>query len=754
MRTMLLAEFLQMDGVLASLAAEHWQLVILAGIFGVLAAVAAINLLRRLRAERARFNDQRAHLDAALGNMRQGLLMFDAEGRLVLFNQRFVEMYDLPPGTMKAGLTLRDILQLRKEAGTFRGDPDKYVAKWVDQIGRFRGDPDSNKFVEDGVEHKVFDLPNGKTVSVTNQSMRGGGWVSTHTDITDHTQATKELQRTKNFLDTVVENVPVTLIVKDAQTQKYVLINRAGELLLGVPRERIIGKTAHDFFPKESADTIVERDTDVLLSGDQHLIENNPLPMPDGTRRLVTTKRLAIRDHEGKPQYLVGVIEDVTERRRAEERIAHMAHHDPLTDLPNRAAFSQHLASMLDRSAAAGSEFAVLCIDLDRFKEVNDVFGHSMGDALLTEVARRLKSVAGDAFLARLGGDEFTLVAEGPQPTTAETLADQLLAVAADDLEISGQPLRIGLSIGVAIYPTDGTDAAAIVANADAALYRSKSEGRAMIRFFDGETDKRLRDRRALQHDLRSALSRGEFVLHYQPQALVGGEIIGFEALVRWHHPTRGLVPPGVFVPLAEENGLILELGQWIIREACREAATWQRPLQIAINLSPVQFRHGDLAGIVHAALLETGLPAKRLELEITEGVLIGDFSRALSILRRLKAMGVRISMDDFGTGYSSLSYLQAFPFDKIKIDQSFIANADRPQSAAIIRAIIGLGRGLDLPVVAEGVETREQLAFLSGESCREVQGFLIGKPRPISDYQDIVGPTDVHQPASVRATG
>ena len=374
-----------------------------------------------------------------------------------------------------------------------------------------------------------------------------------------------------------------------------------------------------------------------------------------------------------------------------------------------------------------------------------------MGDALLTEVARRLKNVAGDAFLARLGGDEFTVIADGPQPVTAEALADQLLAVAADDLEINGQALRIGLSIGVAIYPTDGTDAASIVANADAALYRSKSEGRGIIRFFDADMDQRLRDRRALQHDLRSALSRNEFVLHYQPQALVGGEIIGFEALIRWHHPTRGLVPPGAFVPLAEENGLILELGQWIIREACREAASWQRPLQIAVNLSPVQFRHGDLAGIVHAALLETGLTANRLELEITEGVLIGDFSRALSILGRLKAMGVRISMDDFGTGYSSLSYLQAFPFDKIKIDQTFIANVDRPQSAAIIRAIIGLGRGLDLPVVAEGVETKEQLAFLSGESCQEVQGFLIGKPRPISDYQDIIGPADVRPAASIR---
>jgi EAL domain-containing protein (putative c-di-GMP-specific phosphodiesterase class I) len=296
------------------------------------------------------------------------------------------------------------------------------------------------------------------------------------------------------------------------------------------------------------------------------------------------------------------------------------------------------------------------------------------------------------------------------------------------------------LSIGVAVYPTDGTDTGTIISNADAALYRAKADGRATIRFFDADMDKSLRDRRSLQHDLRSAVAHGEFVLHYQPQARVDGEITGFEALVRWQHPIRGLVPPSAFIPLAEESGLIIQIGEWILREACREAAAWQRPLRIAINLSPVQFQRGDLAGLVHAVLLETGLPANRLELEITEGVLIGDFSRAVSILRRLKAMGVRIAMDDFGTGYSSLSNLQSFPFDKIKIDQAFIANVERnPQSAAIIRAVIGLGRGLDLPVVAEGVETADQLAFLTRESCNEVQGFLVGRPLPIAHYHEVV---------------
>ncbi len=720
-------------------------------IAGVTMGMLALSMIGTIVEER--FHDKDMRLDAALNNMRQGLLMFDAGGRLVLFNQRFVQMYNLAPDKMNVGCTLRDVLQLRKEAGTFTGDPDQYVAKWVDEDGRFRGDPDSKKFVEEGVEHKVFDLPDGRTVSITNQTMRGGGWISTHTDITDITQATKELQRTKTFLDTVVENVPATLVVKDARDHRYVLINRAGEQLFAMPREQMIGKTAYDFFSKEAADLIAARDAEVLTSGQQLLIENNPLEMPDGTTRLITTKRLAVPGHDGKPQYLVGVIEDVTERRRAEERIAHMAHHDPLTDLPNRAAFVDHLAATLTQVEKAGDHFAVLCIDLDRFKEVNDVFGHSIGDGLLREVARRLKEAAGEAFLARLGGDEFTVVvAEGSQPATAEALADRLLATVADNLEICGHRLRIGLSIGVAIYPADGADAATIIANADAALYRAKSEGRATIRFFDAGMDKRLRDRRALQHDLRSAIAHGELVVHYQPQARINGEIIGFEALVRWHHPTRGLVPPAAFIPLAEESGLIIPIGEWILREACREAASWSHPLQIAINLSPVQFRHGDLAGLVHVVLLETGLSASRLELEITENVLIGDFSRALSILRRIKAMGVRIAMDDFGTGYSSLSYLQSFPFDKIKIDQAFISNANQPQSAAIIRAVIGLGRGLDLPVVAEGVETREQLAFLSSEACQEVQGFLIGKPLPIAHYRDIVGRPADAQVISIRA--
>jgi predicted signal transduction protein with EAL and GGDEF domain len=309
------------------------------------------------------------------------------------------------------------------------------------------------------------------------------------------------------------------------------------------------------------------------------------------------------------------------------------------------------------------------------------------------------------------------------------------------EIVAGGQSLHVGLSIGIAVYPSDGQDVTTLLANANAALYRAKTAGRGTIRFFEAHMDEHLRERRALQHELHAAIEQDELTLYYQPQARISGETIGFEALVRWVHPIRGTVSPGTFIPLAEESGLIMEMGEWILREACREAASWPKPLQVAVNLSPVQFRHGDLPSLVHAILLETGLAPHRLELEITEGVLINDFARAVSILRRLKLLGVSIAMDDFGTGYSSLSYLQSFPFDKIKIDRTFIANlTENHYSATIVRAVIGLGRGLNLPVMAEGVETAEQLAFLARESCDEVQGYHIGRPAPIEGYADLVG--------------
>jgi diguanylate cyclase (GGDEF)-like protein len=380
-------------------------------------------------------------------------------------------------------------------------------------------------------------------------------------------------------------------------------------------------------------------------------------------------------------------------------------------------------------------------MDLDGFKEVNDVYGHAVGDAMLRQTADRLSAAADGIFVARPGGDEFTIIADNNDQSSIAKLADRLLAAFADDFELDGHRVRQALSIGVAVYPVDGTDGETLMKNADAALYRAKAEAPGSIQFFEAKMATRLRERTALQTDLRLAIERNELLLHYQPQLKITGEIIGFEALARWHSPKRGMLPPGEFIPLAEESSLILLIGEWVLREACREAASWAKPLRISVNVSPIQFSRGDLPRLVHSVLLESGLAPGRLELEITEGVLIDDFSRAVSILRRLKSLGVQIVLDDFGTGYSSLSYLHAFPFDKIKIDRTFISDLESNRhSIAIVRAVINLGRNLKMSILAEGVESKSQHAFLLQEGCDEVQGYLTGRPLPIAEYAKLVG--------------
>ncbi|MEN3290508.1 MAG: hypothetical protein V7634_4808, partial [Bradyrhizobium sp.] len=435
-------------------------------------------------------------------------------------------------------------------------------------------------------------------------------------------------------------------------------------------------------------------------------------------------------------------------------------YHDGLTDLPNRAAFLQALSQMIEACQATGEEFAVLNVDLKGLKEINDVFGHATGDKLLVEVAHRVQDAARGGVVARRSGDEFGLIIDGKQPDAGQKLAEQLAAAIAVEFQIDGKPIRTALTTGISVFPHNGPDGAALLANAGAALFRAKAKSRGSITFYQSEMDQQIRDRRVLHQELSVAIKNGELSLYFQPQASSGrtvdsSEIIGFEALARWQHPVRGFVPPSDFIPLAEESGLIVEMGEWILRQACQEAASWPKQLQLAVNLSPAQFVHGDLVGLVHSILLETGLAPDRLELEITEGVLIEDFERGLSLLRRLKTLGVRISMDDFGSGYSSLNYLQAFPFDQIKIDRAFVMNLGRnPQSAAIVRAVIDLGHGLNMSIVAEGVETLEQLGFLAEEGCDSVQGYLLGRPLPIGKYDVLVGRSNANVVETVRKTG
>jgi diguanylate cyclase (GGDEF)-like protein/PAS domain S-box-containing protein len=577
-------------------------------------------------------------------------------------------------------------------------------------------------------------------------------------DITDRRSLSKELENTKKFLELVVDNIPVSLIVERVSDGKYLLANRSAEAILNRRREDATGLTAADIFNPREAKLIIARD-EAAIRKRGLLTEEHPISTKDGLR-LFLTRRMTVLDDAGEPQYLIKTHEDVTDRRQTESRMAHMAYHDGLTDLPNRAAFLQALAQMIEACAGTDEEFAVLSIDLDGLKEINDVFGHAVGDKLLIEVARRLQTSSRGGVVARLSGDEFGLIIDGKQPAAGRALAEKLVEAMADEFEIDGRSVRTGITTGISVFPHNGADAAALLANAGAALFRAKAKSRGTISVFEPEMDQQIRDRRALHQDLSLAIKNGELSLHYQPQAMLRHrdgfqEIIGFEALARWIHPQRGFVPPSEFIPLAEESGLIVEMGEWILREACREAASWPKPLQIAVNLSPAQFMHGDLVGLVHSILFETGLAAGRLELEITEGVLIEDMDRGLALLRRLKALGVQIAMDDFGSGYSSLTYLQAFPFDKIKIDRTFVMNlGSNSQSAAIIRAVIGLGFGLDVPIMAEGVETQEQLDFLRKANCCRVQGYFIGKPAPIKQYSALVGVAGGNTTEPARKTG
>ena len=844
-----------------------WQVLI--GGIAVCAFLTAVALwihsaLRRVKRSQLRRD---GFVRSALNNLSQGVVMTDSQKRVVLCNDRYLEIYGLARSDIAPNMTGPELLAMRRQRGTLHIGVDEFYATVRSPVGLVTELPDGRSVL---VKH--FSLPNGGSVAthddcseqrklsrqlastkqflesvldnvpvcVAAKSIEDGRYIFANRaferfsrfsrdkivgkradeifqpetavtieaadraalnspdgqsrsefavergskkrilasnrviardhndrpeflialfdDVTDRKSLSKELETTKKFLELVVDNIPVSLIVERVSDGQYLLANRSAETILNRRREDVTGLTAADIFNPKEAKLIIARD-EAAIRKRGLLTEEHPISTKDGLR-LFLTRRMTVLDDTGEPQYLIKTHEDVTDRRQTESRMAHMAYHDGLTDLPNRAAFLQALAQMIEACAGSDEEFAVLSVDLDGLKEINDVFGHAVGDKLLIEVARRIQASSRGGVVARLSGDEFGLLIDGEQPDAGLALAKQLAEAMSNEFLIDGKSVRTGLTTGISVFPQNGADAASLLANAGAALFRAKAKSRGSISLYEPEMDQQIRDRRVLHQDLSLAIKNGELSLYYQPQAMsrqtvASSEVIGFEALARWRHPIRGFVPPSDFIPLAEESGLIVEMGEWILREACREAASWPLPLQIAVNLSPVQFMHGDVVGLVHSILIETGLAPGRLELEITEGVLIEDFDRGLALLRRLKALGVGVSMDDFGSGYSSLSYLQAFPFDKIKIDRTFVMNLGRnPQSASIVRAVIDLGHGLEMSIVAEGVETQEQLGFLASEGCDAVQGYFIGKPLPIGQYGGLVGRAggDAMEPA--RKTG
>jgi diguanylate cyclase (GGDEF)-like protein/PAS domain S-box-containing protein len=808
--------------------------------------VGAITFLGAWRQTR-RLHETNGQMVAAINNMSQGLCMFDADARLVICNERYRKIYNLSPIAAKPGCSLRDLLHSRAEAGSFPGDPEQYIVDLV-------RDMEQGKTTD-----YVVELADGRSISVVNWPMTGGGWVATHEDITEskgreasfrllfeHSpvpmwvydietlrflavndaavhhygyrrdqygsmtvcdicppedwdqfrqflhktrgteagdriwrhckadgseiqvavyaqamtyegrlaslvavhdvtslqRAEKEREQGKRFLHAIIENIPVSIVVKQPRDQRYVFINRAAEDLFGDSRENIVGRTARDVFTKRSADLIDADDEKLFNAPHQLFFHSHELETRANGVHKVASKRLAIFGDDGEPEYMLGLIEDITDRARAEERIAHMAHHDALTDLPNRALLRERLQSAL-AYVRHGDSLAVHYLDLDHFKSINDTLGHTVGDELLKTVAERLRGCVRDTdTVARLGGDEFAIVQIGLRDIRdAADLAQRILELFKDPIEPRGHHVVTDVSIGIAVAPHDGVDADQLLKNADLALYGAKADGRGTYRFFESEMDVRMKRRHSLEIDLRRSIANGEFELHYQPQInALSNRICVCEALLRWRHRDRGLIGPSEFIPVAEETGLIVGLGEWVLRQACADAAAWPNDVKVAVNISPAQLMNQNLLPMVVNALAASGMQPSRLEFEITEAVLLQNNEKTIAVLYQLRELGARIALDDFGTGYSSLSYLRRFPFDKIKIDRSFIEDLSGETGAlAIVQAIMNLAVSLNMTTTAEGVETEQQLEVVRALGCTELQGFLFSPAKPAHEIVALI---------------
>ncbi|MBI5318289.1 EAL domain-containing protein [Bradyrhizobium sp.] len=554
-------------------------------------------LRRQHRAAQKLLSEKSQHLDTAINTMTQGLLLFDAQARLVICNQRYIDMFALSPDIVKPGCQLHDLIRHRQQTGSFVGDVDAYCAKFLDPKG-------------DEARDTVISVPDGRIIHLIYKRAPDGGWATT--------------------------------------------------------------------------------------------------------------------------------LEDITERRRVEARIEHLAHYDALTNLPNRTLFQRHAEGLLMESASVN--FAILYIDIDEFKRINDSLGHLIGDEFLRGVsARLLDSISAEDFVARLGGDEFAIVQHNvSSEEDVNALVQRIYTALRTPFDCRGHSLAADASIGIALAPQHGGDLHGLLKSADLAMYAAKAAGRRTHRFFEPSMETEANQRRAMEIDLRAAIAEGGFEIHYQPLVdLKTNAVTGCEALLRWHHPRRGMVSPAEFVPIAEETGLIEEIGDWVLRTACAEAANWPDHVRIAVNVSPIQFRSQTLSLKVASALAETGLDPRRLELEITEAVLIADDDAALVALGQLRELGVRIALDDFGTGYSSLSYLQRFPFDKIKIDRSFVKELARGTS--IIKAVVSIAADRNMVTTAEGVETEEQRATVHALGCTQMQGYLFSPPRPAHEVRALM---------------
>ncbi len=661
-------------------------------------------------------------LEQAVNNLWLGIILFNGRREVVYCNRRYMDMYGLSPEQVRPGTPVGDLIQHRLKLGLkIRGDADAYVRT------RTEGMVVS--------ERAVQEFADGRIVAYAVQPLPDGGGMATHEDITEREELSTRLQQRNMQFDIAINNMPHGLCFFDA-SHRLIVCNKDFIDMYGLPPERVRPGTPLS----DIVDMRFEAGSVPAMTRDEYMkwrtgVVGSAEPI-DSIIEMRNGRTFKVRHRPMPDLGWVATHEDITEQRQAELRIAHMAHHDALTDLGNRALLNQRLA----QAFASEQKFAVHHIDLDKFKSVNDTLGHHAGDALLKGISDRLRRLVrpGDT-IARMGGDEF-IVLQTPigEAGEAASFAKRIIEQMAAPFEIDDGQTIAGASIGIAVAPADGTSPEQLLRNADLALYQAKSDGRGTYRLFEPAMDAEVRSRRALELDLRKALAGGEFELHYQPLVKSQtGEISGFEALIRWQHPQHGLIAPNNFIPLAEEIGLIVPIGEWVIRQACRTASRWPKHLRVAVNISAAQFRYAGLAEVVVGALAASGLEASRLEIEITESVLLQDKEGTLAILHRLRSLGVRIALDDFGTGYSSLTYLQCFPFDKIKIDRSFVRDvATDAGSLNIVRAIAALASGMGMTATAEGVETREQLERIAAEGCTEMQGYLFSRPLPAAEIE------------------
>jgi len=566
-------------------------------------------------------------------------------------------------------------------------------------------------------------------------SWRRGYLAALHTAAVMQDQAFKEATR----LRTLIDSLPDLIWIKGPDL-RFQAANRAFMQTIGRNGEEVIGATAEDLFTAELATETLGRDN-LVLATKQPQRQEHQMTNPAGQELVIDMIRVPILGKQGETIGVAGIGRDITERKNSEARIRHMAEHDSLTDLPNRMMLSKYVAEMMARrgSESEAVRMAVLFVDLDDFKRINDTLGHDVGDCLLQQVGERLQKAVFEAdIVSRHGGDEFTiLLLNSASAVKTAQVAERVLASLAEPFRVSGHELALTASVGVALYPDDGADLAALLRNADTAMYSAKAAGRNTYRFFAAEMNARIAERLSLENSLRKAIERNELSLHFQPQVEMGtGVPVGFEALVRWRHPERGNISPVQFIPIAEESRLILPIGNWIMKEACRAAsslqATYGRRLHMAVNISAVQFRQEALIDLVKECLQEFSLDPATLELELTESILVEDFSHAKMMMGRLKEMGVRLAIDDFGTGYSSLSYLRRLPFDTLKIDKSFVDNLEHNDDDQVIaEAIIAMGSKMKMSVLAEGVETSAQQEILHRNRCDLAQGYLFARPMP-----------------------